>query len=54
MNFMRVNGVSLHFEATGLGRDLPTIVFSNSLGTDLRIWDDIVKKSCVGVFHRYL
>ena len=43
MNFMRVNGVSLHFEATGLGRDLPTIVFSNSLGTDLRIWDDVVK-----------
>jgi len=43
MNFIRVNGVSLHFEATGLGRDLPTIVFSNSLGTDLRIWDDVVK-----------
>jgi 3-oxoadipate enol-lactonase len=42
MNFLRVNGVSLHFEAAGLGRDLPTIVFSNSLGTDLRIWDDVV------------
>jgi 3-oxoadipate enol-lactonase len=44
MNFIRVNGVSLHFEATGLGRDLPTIVFSNSLGTDLRIWDDVARK----------
>lgn len=43
MNFMRVNGISLHFEATGLGRGLPTVVFSNSLGTDLRIWDDIVR-----------
>ena len=43
MNFMRVNGVSLHFETTGLGQDRPVIVFSNSLGTDLRIWDDVVK-----------
>ena len=43
MNFIRVNDVSLHFEATGLGQDRPMIVFSNSLGTDLRIWDDVVK-----------
>ena len=43
MNFMRINGVCIHFEANGLGRDLPAIAFSNSLGTDLRIWDDIVE-----------
>jgi 3-oxoadipate enol-lactonase len=43
MKFIRVNGVSLHFEATGLGQDRPMIVFSNSLGTDLRIWDDVAR-----------
>ena len=43
MNFIRVNGISLHFNATGLGQDRPLIVFSNSLGTDLRIWDDVVQ-----------
>ena len=43
MNFIRVNGVSLNFEATGLGQDRPMIVFSNSLGTDHRIWGDVVK-----------
>lgn len=43
MNFIRVNVVSLNFEAAGLGQDRPMIVFSNSLGTDLRIWDDVVQ-----------
>ncbi len=38
MAFERVNGVVLHYEDTG-GQDKPTLVFSNSLGTDFRIWD---------------
>lgn len=38
MAFARVNGVVIHHEIRGR-KDGPTIVFSNSLGTDFRIWD---------------
>lgn len=41
MAFVRVNGVVLHYEDRG-GRDRPALVFSNSLGTDFRIWDAVV------------
>ncbi len=41
MNFARLNGVVLHYADTGEA-DLPVIAFSNSLGTDFRIWDDVV------------
>ncbi|MGB3503582.1 MAG: 3-oxoadipate enol-lactonase [Mesorhizobium sp.] len=40
MQFIRANGVVLHVEDSG--GDKPVVVFSNSLGTDFRIWDDVV------------
>lgn len=43
MAFARVNGVVLHHEDRG-GKDRPAIVFSNSLGTDFRIWDAVVAR----------
>lgn len=41
MKFARVNGVAIHYGDTG-ERDLPALVFANSLGTDFRIWDAVV------------
>lgn len=41
MRFARVNGVVLHHAVRGPA-DGPVIVFSNSLGTDFRIWDAVV------------
>ncbi|TGS85046.1 3-oxoadipate enol-lactonase [Mesorhizobium sp. M3A.F.Ca.ET.174.01.1.1] len=44
MPFVSIDGVALHhrfIEATGTSRP---IVFINSLGTDFRIWDDVVAK----------
>ena len=40
MAFARVNGVVLHHEVRGRP-DGPPLVFSNSLGTDFRIWNDV-------------
>lgn len=40
MAFARVNGVVLHHAVRGRS-DGPTLVFSNSLGTDFRIWDAV-------------
>lgn len=39
MEFMHANGVVLHYSDSG--GDGPAIVFSNSLGTDFRIWDRV-------------
>ncbi|OSQ38042.1 3-oxoadipate enol-lactonase [Thalassospira mesophila] len=36
-----LNGTHLHYADQGR-QDAPVLVFSNSLGTDLRIWDDVV------------
>lgn len=41
MAFARVNGVVLHHEDRG-DRGRPALVFANSLGTDFRIWDEVV------------
>lgn len=41
MAFTRVNGVVLHHDVRGKV-DGPVVVFSNSLGTDFRIWDEVV------------
>ena len=44
MPFVSIGGVTLHhrhIEATGMSRP---IIFINSLGTDFRIWDDVVAK----------
>ncbi len=42
MDFLRANGVVLHFEDTG--GDKPSMVFANSLGTDFRIWDKVAAR----------
>lgn len=41
MNFVRVKGVTLHYETAGRP-SARALLFINSLGSDLRIWDDIV------------
>jgi 3-oxoadipate enol-lactonase len=42
MQFARLNGVTLHHQVFGAAPDRPTIVFANSLGTDFRIWRDVI------------
>tara|TARA_R110002020_G_scaffold14054_2_gene49930 strand:+ start:436 stop:1233 length:798 start_codon:yes stop_codon:yes gene_type:complete len=42
MQFARLNGVVIHHQVIGAAPDRPTIVFSNSLGTDYRIWRDVI------------
>ncbi|MEM7742418.1 MAG: 3-oxoadipate enol-lactonase [Pseudomonadota bacterium] len=37
----RINGIALHYRDEG-PKDGPVLVFSNSLGTDFRIWDAVV------------
>ncbi|MBJ6125724.1 3-oxoadipate enol-lactonase [Microvirga splendida] len=41
MAFARVSGIVLHYQVLGLS-DGPALVFINSLGSDLRIWQDVV------------
>ncbi len=41
MQFARINDISLHYRQDGQPDGLP-LVFINSLGTDMRIWDDVV------------
>lgn len=43
MAFVRVNGIVLHYRTDGPA-DAPPLVLSNSLGTDLRIWDKLVDR----------
>jgi len=43
MAFARVNGVVLHHEVRG-AEGKPPLVFSNSLGTDFRIWNAVVER----------
>lgn len=43
MNVTRANGVQLHYSVEG-PEDRPVIVFSNSLGTDFRVWDRLVDR----------
>lgn len=40
MAFARVNGMSMHWQERGAVHALPVICL-NSLGTDLRLWDDV-------------
>ncbi|EKF17602.1 3-oxoadipate enol-lactonase [Nitratireductor pacificus] len=47
MAFARVNGVVLHHEVRGpadMPENGPALVFSNSLGTDFRIWDAVADR----------
>lgn len=41
MDFTAIGGTVIHYRDTGEA-DRPALVFSNSLGTDFRIWDDVV------------
>lgn len=43
MNVTRANGIQLHYSVEGPA-DRPAIVFSNSLGTDFRVWDRLVDR----------
>ncbi|WP_340119437.1 3-oxoadipate enol-lactonase [Pelagibius sp. 7325] len=43
MDFRALNGVVLHLQDLGEA-DKPALVFANSLGTDFRIWDDVVAR----------
>lgn len=41
VQFARINGVTIHHQVIGAA-DKPLIVFINSLGTDFRIWRDVI------------
>jgi 3-oxoadipate enol-lactonase len=43
MTFAAIDNVTLHYRLTGRS-DGRVLVFANSLGCDLRIWDDIVRE----------
>lgn len=42
MQFAKLNGVTLHHQLIGDPAAKPVIVFANSLGTDFRIWRDVI------------
>ena len=42
MQFARLNDVTLHYQTIGSPAEKPAVVFVNSLGTDFRIWRDVV------------
>ncbi|YBV94913.1 3-oxoadipate enol-lactonase (plasmid) [Phyllobacteriaceae bacterium JZ32] len=42
MQFARINGITLHYQIIGAPAEKPVIVFANSLGTDFRIWRDVI------------
>ncbi|MDQ1194978.1 3-oxoadipate enol-lactonase/4-carboxymuconolactone decarboxylase [Rhizobium sp. SORGH_AS 787] len=44
MNFLHVDGVAIHYRTVGLAPGKPVIAFVNSLGTDFRIWDDVMRE----------
>lgn len=42
MQFLTANGVALHHQVISAPAGTPKLVFSNSLGTDFRIWRDVL------------
>lgn len=42
MQFARVNGITIHHQVIGGPEGRPVLVFANSLGTDYRIWRDVI------------
>jgi 3-oxoadipate enol-lactonase len=42
VQFINIGGVTLHYQLIGGPADKPVIVFVNSLGTDFRIWRDVI------------
>lgn len=49
MQFAKLNDVTLHYQLIGSSGSQPLLVFVNSLGTDFRIWRDVVVR-LVGEF----
>ena len=43
MTFATINSIAMHYRVEG-NRNGPALVFSNSLGTDFRIWDEMVAR----------
>ena len=43
MKIAKINGIDLHYREDGDPAGRP-VVFSNSLGTDLRLWDEVVAR----------
>jgi 3-oxoadipate enol-lactonase len=44
LQFTRINGAAIHYELIGIPGDKPVIAFANSLGTDFRIWREVVAR----------
>ena len=42
MQFADIEGSLVHFQVIGAPEGKPTLVFANSLGTDFRIWRDVI------------
>lgn len=42
MQFARINDVTIHYQIIGAAEGKPVLVFVNSLGTDFRIWRDVI------------
>ena len=42
MQFVKIGDVNLHYQLIGAPAGKPVLVFANSLGTDFRIWRDVV------------
>jgi 3-oxoadipate enol-lactonase len=42
LQFTRINDVTIHYRVVGAVTEKPALVFINSLGTDFRIWRDVV------------
>ncbi len=42
MQFAHINDIALHYQTIGGPAGRPVIVFANSLGTDFRIWRDVI------------
>src|SRR6185312_9677821 len=42
VQFIDIGGVTLHYQLIGGPANKPVLVFINSLGTDFRIWRDVI------------
>ena len=42
MQAAKLNGVTLHYQVIGADEAKPTVVFVNAIGTDQRIWRDVI------------
>jgi 3-oxoadipate enol-lactonase len=42
VQFVRLDGATIHYQVISAAPDRPRLVFSNSLGTDFRIWRDVI------------